>query len=69
MQQFVGSQIEYAHHIVAARRGEAEVAVRNDGNSVDSGESIDRRHGLIRGGVHDADEALRLRIPHKDASR
>ena len=58
LQQFVGFQVEYAHYIVAARRGEAEVAVRDDGNSVDPRESIDRGYGPVREGIHDADEAF-----------
>src|SRR5258708_30744726 len=52
LQQLVGVQIERAHHIVAAGRREAEGVIRYDGNSVHSSKSIDRSHGVIRGGVY-----------------
>src|SRR5258708_29422873 len=58
LQQLVGVQIERAHNIVAAGRREAEVVISYDGNSVHSSKSIDRSHGVIRGGVYDAYEAI-----------
>src|SRR5712691_4565108 len=62
LQQFVGIQIEYAHHIVSARRRKAEVAVRNDSDAMNSRESIDYGYGQIRGCVHDADNPF-ARVP------